>query len=289
MTCELNQDDYALSQLAQALGHADDAQALLARSRGYQKLFDPATGLLRWHDADGGVPDDSFDPGSFSQYQEYVEADDYQTQFCAQWDAEGLAQLWGGSDKLVAGLAALFEESRTEREAAEADAARQGKSAEPNLLAVNLPPRYYFGGNEPDIHYAYLFAQAGRPDLTQQWVPWLRSHYFSSQPAGLPGNDDGGAMSAWYVFSALGLYPVPGSDRYVVGTPLFPKVEMALPGGTFTVTAQGVSAENIYVQSATLNGAPLNAAVLHRADLKPGGALTLVMGSSPSTWARAGN
>ena len=93
-------------------------------------------------------------------------------------------------------------------------------------------------------------------------------------------------MSAWYVFSALGLYPVPGSDRYVIGTPAFPRVDLAIAGGTFSISAPGVSAQNIYVQSATLNGVALSSAILHRTDLKPGGELSLVMGSTPSTWGR---
>ncbi len=285
LTCELNQDDFALANLAQVLGHADDAQALLARSHGYQKLFDPTSGFLRSRDATGAIPDAGFDATNFGS-DEYVEANAYQTQFCPQFDIDGLMQLWGGRSSFVAGLESLFESSQMEREAAEAVAANPPSGSEPNLLAVNLPPKYYFGGNEPDLHYAYLFAQAGRPDLTQKWVPWLRSHYFSAQANGLPGNDDGGTMSAWYVLSALGLYPVPGSDRYIVGTPAFPRVDLTVGGGTFTITASGVSAQNVYVQSAKLNGVALQSAIIHRADLKSGGSLELVMGSAPSNWAR---
>ena len=283
LTCELNQDDFALANLATALGHSDDAQTLMARAQGYQKLFDPSTGFLRWRDDTGAIPDAGFTPSDFGP-AEFVEADAYQTQFCPQFDIAGLMQVWGGPTAFVAGLESLFESSQTEREAAEAAAANPPVGYEPNLLAVNIPPTYYFAGNEPDIHYVYLFAQAGRPDLTQKWVPWLRSHYYSSQPSGLPGNDDGGTLSAWYVWSSIGLYPVPGSDRYIVGTPAFAEIDVAVTGGTFRIAATGVSSTNIYVQSATLNGAPLTSAILHRADLKPGGTLTLVMGSQPSAW-----
>ena len=131
LTCELNQDDFAFGNLAQALGHADDAQVLLARSHGYQKLYDPSTGFLRAHDAAGDIPDDSFDPSNFGLAPEYVEADAYQTQFCPQFDIEGLVQVWGGQTAFIAGLESLFESSKSEREAAEAVAANRPMGTDP--------------------------------------------------------------------------------------------------------------------------------------------------------------
>ena len=101
---------------------------------------------------------------------------------------------------------------------------------------------------------------------------------------GLPGNDDGGTMSAWFVFSALGFYPIPATDRYIVGTPLFPHMEIDVPGGTFTIEAPAVSDENVFVQTATLNGEPLKKAELRHADLKPGGTLVFEMGPAPTEW-----
>ncbi len=286
LTCELNQDDFALANLATALGMADDATVLMARSHGYQNLFDPATGFLRGRDDDGKFTNPNFKPEIFDNSAEYVEADAYQSQFCAQWDADGMAQMWGGRDKLVAALSDLFDKSKVERDAAVAAAVADGGTSDGNVLAVNLPPKYYFGGNEPDIHYPWLFAQLGRPDLTQKWVPWAMQTYFANGTAGLPGNDDGGTMTAWYVWGALGLYPVPGSDRYLIGSPQFPQVDIQRKGGVFSVIANGVSAQNLYVQDATLNGKPLNSAVIHHADLQPGGSLVLTMGPAPSTWGR---
>jgi predicted alpha-1,2-mannosidase len=286
LTCELNQDDFALSQFATALGETADAQALAARSHGYQKLYDPTTGFLRARDAQGNIVSDNFDAGNFGLAPEYVEADAWQTMFCPQFDVDGLAQVWGGRAQLVAGLSSLFDATEKEHTA---DLAQQANpmGLDPNLLNINLPPVYFFGGNEPDIHYPYLFAQAGRPDLTQKWVPWVMSQYYSSAPNGLPGNDDGGTMSAWFVWSAIGLYPIPGSGKYIVGTPAFQEIDMALTGGTFKIVAQNASSTNIYVQSAKLNGVALNSAIIQWSDLKPGGALELVMGPKASQWARA--
>ncbi len=285
LTCELNQDDFALANFASALGMADDATVLMARSHGYQKLFDPATGFLRGRDATGAIVNPNFKPEIFDNSAEYDEADAYQTQFCAQFDADGMAQLWGGKDKLVAALEDLFEKSKVEREAAVAAAAADPTS-DGNVLAVNLPPHYYFGGNEPDIHYPWLFAQLGRPDLTQKWVPWAMQTYFHNGTAGLPGNDDGGTMTAWYIWGALGLYPIPGSDVYLIGSPQFPQVDIRLKDGVFSVMAQGVSPQNVYVQSATLNGQALDTVRIHHADLKAGGSLVLVMGPAASAWGR---
>jgi predicted alpha-1,2-mannosidase len=283
LTCEYSQDDFALSQFARALGKTADADALAARSLGYLHLYDPTSGLLREHTADGQIPPNRFNPSDFFDEQ-YVESDSYQSQFCVQHDIDAFATTWGGKDKFVAGLTDLFDKTKVERETAERLAAAATPTDDLNFFAINNPPTYYFGGNEPDLHYAYLFAEAGRPDLTQQWIPWVRDHYFAPTPTGLSGNDDGGTMSSWFVFSALGIYPVPGSDLYVVGTPLFPKVEMAVGEGTFTFVARNVSDKNIYIQSVKLNGEPLAAPMLHHADLKAGGSLEFVMGATPSTW-----
>ena len=284
MTCELNEDDFALANFASALGKTADAQTLLARSTGYQKLYDPATGFLRAHDASGKIPDDGFKADDFGMAAEYDEADAYQTEFCAQHDPAGMAQLWGGKDKLIAALSDLFAKTKAEHEANVAELAADGGSTDPNAMPINLPPTYYFGGNEPDIHYVYLFARLGRPDLTQQWLPWIMNAYFSSGITGLPGNDDGGTMTAWYVFGALGFYPVPGSDLYIVGTPQFPRVDIQVDGGVFSVVAHGVSDANRFIQGAQLGGQPLTVATFHHADLKAGSSLVLEMGPQPSAW-----
>ena len=257
MSCEFSHEDFALANFAQALGNTSDAQTLMARASGWQSLYDSSTGFLRAHTPTGQIADDGFMANDFGFEPEYDEADAYQTMFCAQNDIATLEKLWGGSTALVTGMSTLFQETETEHAADVQMAATAGNEDDPDQLAVNLPPVYYFAGNEPDINYVYMFAQAGRPDLTQQWVPWVRDTYFTAQPNGLPGNDDGGTMTAWYVFSALGFYPISGSDQYVLGSPEFPRVDIKVGKGAFSVEANGVSSENIYIQSATLNGKPL--------------------------------
>jgi putative alpha-1,2-mannosidase len=156
-----------------------------------------------------------------------------------------------------------------------------------NMLTSNAQRPYYWAGNEPDLAAAYDFALLGRPDLTQKWVAWLRASWYTPGAEGLPGNDDGGTMSAWLLFSSLGFYPLVGSDRYVIGAPLFPQASIAVGGGTFLVEAPGVSDTNLYVQSVALNGAPLTVPEIKHSDLVAGGKLSFVMGPAPSAWGRS--
>ncbi len=275
LTTEYANDDLALAELAAGLGHDADAAAFRARGRGWRKLFDPATGLLWPKDESGNWSSPHTDPTFFSE--DYVEANAWQSAWMVAADADGLVELYGSKEALVARLDEMFEQ--TKAELAELDPA--------DTLRTGAMRPYYWGGNEPDIHAPYLFAQVGgRPDLTQKWVAWSRANLFGSGPDGLPGNDDGGTMSAWWLFSALGFSPIAGTDRYVIGTPLFPHAEIAVAGGTFTVDAKEVSPKNVYVQSVTLNGAPLAAPSLRHADLVAGGSLEFVMGPSPSAWGR---
>ncbi len=275
VTCEYAQDDFALGNLAAALGEDADARRLLARAKGYRKLYDAPSGFLRAKKADGSLKV----PAGFAPLQlsdaEYVEANAWHTLFCAPHDAEGLMELLGGQQAFLERLTDFFAKSKEEWESLPADS-----------VLRSLPRPYYWPGNQPDIHAAWLFAQAGRPALTQQWSRWAADTFFRPAPDGLPGNDDGGTMSSWYVFSALGLYPLVGSDVWLVGAPRFPKVTLAVPGGTFTIDAPEASAENLYVQSAELNGQPLAVAELRHADLKPGGRLLFRMGKAPSSWGR---
>lgn len=273
LTTEYAQDDFALAQFAAAIGENEDAHRLLVRSQGWRKLFDPATGTLRGRAEDGSIPPGPFDPLAWSR--DYVEANAGHSLWAPQHDAAGLAALFGGPAAMVEKLSAFFEQAKTDAEATRRDPLKKG-----------LPHPYYWHGNEPDIHAAYLFAQVGRPDLTQRWVRWIETTWYRVAADGLAGNDDGGTLSAWYVFSALGLYPIPGCDRYVVGAPLFPRAQIAVAGGVFTVAAPAVSAANLFVQSARLNGAPLERAELRHADLRAGGTLEFEMGPEPSGWGR---
>lgn len=273
VTIELNHADFALAQLARALGRHEDADHLMERRLGYRKLFDPASGFLRAKDAAGNVRAGAWDPALWDE-KEYAEASGWQTLFGPQHDVEGLIELVGGQSKLLEMLGTMFAEAKAKRELADSG----------DLLAQMSPSAYYEHGNEPSLHIGYTWAQAGRPAMTQHWVHWVREVEYDDKPAGLAGNDDGGTLSSWYVFSALGLYPIAGSDRYVVGTPLFPKAEVRVPGGIFTVEGKGAAEGHYYVQSVTLNGVPLEVPELRHSDLRAGGSLRFVLGPQPGTW-----
>jgi predicted alpha-1,2-mannosidase len=272
LTIEYGQDDVALAQLAAALGHTDDAAALQTRSHGWKSLYDPTSGYLWAKNADGSWATTHGDPTV--QTSDFDEANAAQSLWGPWYDLEGLASVMGGKDALVARLESFFENGKADYDAIQWTAP----------LSVGATRKWYWGGNEPDIHSVYLFALAGHPELTQKWLPWIESEVYTAGADGLPGNDDAGTMSAWLVFSMLGFYPVPGTEQYVVGAPAFPQATIAVPGGSFTITANGVSPANVYVQSVTLDGALLATPIVHHADLKPGGSLVFQMGPTASTW-----
>jgi predicted alpha-1,2-mannosidase len=274
-TVEYAWNDFALSNFARALGETADADALAARATTYRALFDPDSGFLRGKKDDGSWSTPTYQPTEFSE--DYVEANGWHTVFGPGHDAAGLAQLFGGNDKLVAKLDEFFTVGRQDYEETPPDNTLKGAGLR----------NHYWASNEPTLHTMYLFGQVGRPDLTQKWVRWVRDFFFRAAPDGIPGNDDSGTMSAWFVFSALGFYPLAGSDLYFIGAPLFEHAEVRLPaGGSFTIEAPGVSATNMYVQSVELNGAPLDKPALHHADLRAGGSLRFVMGAAPSDWGK---
>jgi predicted alpha-1,2-mannosidase len=273
VTVEYSHADFALSNLARLLGHDAEADTLLTRSHGWRKLFDPTVGVLRPHHANGTLLDAPYTLGGWDHY---AEADGLQTTFMPTWDVEGLDTVFGSRDALLSSLTAFFDAAPQEN----ADALANGS------YELRYLPRYhYWPSNEPDIQAPFLFARAGHHELAAKWSDWARDTFFSAQPDGVPGNDDGGTLGSWFVLAAAGLYPVPGTDQWIIGTPLFPKLELQLPHGTFTIEAKNVSSENLFVQSATLDGVKLDRAELKHGELKPGGKLVLTMGATPSTWA----
>ncbi len=273
-TVEYAINDLALAQLARSLGKEEDALALESRSRGWRKLYDPELGFLVAHSEQGAPVSPKYSPVIFGE--EYVEASGWHTLFGPLHDVEGLIELHGGREALVAKLEEFFEKGRLSYEEFPADGSIKGSGMRP----------YFWASNEPPMHIVYLFAQAGRPDLTQRWVRWIQHTFFRPTPDGIPGNDDGGTMSAWYLFNAMGFYPLAGTDRYFVGAPTYPRMVLHLPGGDFTIEAPGVSDASPYVQSVQLNGVPLDGPVLRHADLRPGGSLRFVMGPQPGPWGR---
>ena len=281
LTIEYGQDDAALSQLAAALGHSSDAATLATRSQGWRKLYDPKTGLL-WAKLANGSWAGPHGDGTLES-DDFDEANAQQSAWGPWYDMAGLESTAGGKAAMVAKLETYFENSKADYDGID--------WSNPTALGPHgfgTIRKYYWGSNEPSIHQVYIFALAGRPDLTQKWLPWIEAETYTAGADGIPGNDDAGTMSAWLAFSMLGFYAVPGTDQYVIGAPSFPKATIAVQGGTFTVEAPQVSAANTYVQSVMLNGKALATPVIHHTDLKAGGTLQFTMGPSPGTWGQSG-
>ena len=260
-------DDWALSGLATALGHDAEAATLLAQSRTIDALWDPEVGFFRGRNADGTWAEFS---GPTHLQDCYTEGNAWQHLWLTP-HVDLLDEVMGGREAMLARLEEFFDLSAADWE--------------DNTLDYWLPLPYYWHGNEPDIHAPYIFSAAGRPHLTQEWVRWIMDIHYDLGPNGLAGNDDAGTLSAWYVWSALGFYPLAGSDRYYVGTPAFDRAVVHLPGGDLTVEATGL-AEGHYVQSVTLDGAALEVPWFTHDAIADGGTLTFVLGAEPSGWGR---
>jgi len=249
-TLEYSFDDAILSRLASALGHKDDAATLLKRSSSWKNILDPETKFARGRHADGTWVK-PFDPKQHATF--VTESNSWQYTFYVPHDVDGLISAVGGKPAFLEKMDGLFD----------------------NHL--------YDPGNEPGHHIAYLYDQAGAAWKAQQRLSSLLAVY-NDTPSGLPGNDDAGQMSAWWIFTSLGFYPVaPGIPEYWLGTPLFPSAILHLPSGAkFTIIAKNVSAKNIYIQSALLNGKPLASPRLSHDTITHGGTLMLIMGPQPN-------
>ncbi|MFH1437846.1 MAG: GH92 family glycosyl hydrolase, partial [Pseudomonadota bacterium] len=217
ITLEYAYDDYCIGTLARALGHEEDAALMLERGGNYSHLWDGDQQFMRARSAAGDWKD-PFNPLDFSA-PEYVEGDAWHWMWFVPHDVPGLIGLFGGADRMVDKLETFFQMAAL-------------------LPDTALPDLYYWHGNEPDLHAAYLFALAGRPDLTQEWARWVMADKYRDGPDGIDGNDDGGTISSWYIFSAMGLYPLnPCDGRYVIGSPLFDTVTLHLDGGDLVINA----------------------------------------------------
>jgi putative alpha-1,2-mannosidase len=183
-------------------------------------------------------------------------------------DHAGLATVMGGPEAVVEKLEMFFELAKDDWDNADESAA-------------NFPRPYYWHGNEPDINAPFVFAQLGRPELTARWARWVMDTHYTDGPEGVAGNDDGGTLGSWYVLAALGVYPIPGSDRWIVSAPRFPQARVLVGGRELVITAEGVSDQAMYVESITLDGAPLAASELTHAQLRGASALHFAMKESP--------
>ncbi len=276
-TLEYAYDDWCIAQMASKLGHADDAQMFLKRSANYRNVFDTNTGFMRGRKADGTWRG-PFNP-KMLVWDDYTEANAWQYTWSVMQDVPGLVSIMGGDTAFVNKLDGLF------------DAKSDVISNIPDITGLI---GQYAHGNEPVHHVAYLYSYAGAPYKTQARARQVMNTLYNDTPAGQCGNNDCGQMSAWYVFSALGFYPVsPVSGVYVLGSPLVSRATIQLDkahygGKTFTLIADNNSAKNIYIQSATLNGKPLTRSYFTQSELAGGGTLHLTMGAAPNkTWGLA--
>ncbi len=266
-TLEYAWDDFALANLAAALGKSDDAARLRARSRRIGEMWEPASGYFRGRLADGGWEPEFTDTGWHSYY---VEGNAWQHLWLTPY-VDVLSELMGGDAAVVARLDELFTLSKADWD--ETDGTRW------------LPLPYYWHGNEPDLIAPWLYIDAGAPAKAQRWVRWVMDEHYGPGPKGLAGNDDAGTLSAWYIFAALGVYPIAGGERYYVGAPLFPRVVLHLDGGDLTVVRAGGAGP--YVASARLDGEDLLAATILHPQLVGATELRVEVAAEPTSWGTA--
>jgi predicted alpha-1,2-mannosidase len=276
VTLENAYDDWCLAQLAAALGKKEDCATFMRRAGYYRNLFNPRTGFMAPKTAAGEWVE-PFDPtlsGGFAGEGYFAEMNAWTYTFHVQHDVQGLIDLMGGREAFVRKLDALFVEQYIMDKPA-----FWGQFPDMSGLIGQ-----YAHGNEPSFHIPYLYNYAGAPWRTQRRVRDIMRIWYNAGPMGLCGDDDIGSLSSWYVFSAMGFYPVcPGRPVYDLGSPLFDQVTIHLPDGkTFTIHARDVSDRNKYIQAAFLNGRPLERPWFEHADLADGGTLELVMGPRPN-------
>jgi predicted alpha-1,2-mannosidase len=267
-TLEYSFDDWCIAQVAKQQGKDSDYKKYMERSRYYKNLFDPAYHLFRGKNSDGSWYE-PFQP-RFAEYgnAHCVEGNTWQYSFFVPHDPEGLISLMGGPKGFEQMLDSLFTQTSE----------LLGEDTEDVTGLIGQ----YSQGNEPDHNSAYLYDLVGKINKSQFYTNKIINTLYKNSPNGLCGNEDCGQMSAWYVFSAMGMYPVnPVDGRYYFGSPQFEKTEMHLPNGkTFAIRAKGVSADNIYSKAISLNGKPLDRLYVTWDEIQAGGTLEFEMTST---------
>jgi predicted alpha-1,2-mannosidase len=271
MTLEYAYDDWCIAKFAKALGKKEIEATFAKRAISYLNLMDKQSGFIRAKKSDGSwhAP---FDPMS-TNGEGYTEGNAWNYSLFIPQDPNAVIDLSGGNKKFVAHLDSLFTLYMPDKYFAETeDITREG------ILGC------YVHGNEPSHHDAYLYNWAGEPWKTQLQIHRIVDKMYVNKPDGLCGNDDCGQMSAWYILSSLGFYPVcPGSNQYIIGSPCVGEATLKLDNGnTFIIKAPGLNKQNIYIQSVTLNGATLNKTYFNHSDIMNGGELVFTMGPKPN-------
>jgi hypothetical protein len=245
-TLDYAYEDWAVAQVAKAVGKTADAKYFLKRSNNYKNLYNASTGFMQARNLNG-----SWANGSWTEGDQWVYTND------VMHDVSGLIALKGGNAKFASWLDGYFAGGHNNHT------------------------------NEPSHHVPYLYDYSGQPWRTQELVRQIANANYRNAPDGLSGNDDCGQMSAWYLLSAMGFYPVnPASGQYAVGSPFFDRVELQLPGASrpLVITSPG-AASRPYVQGLSLNDSPITKPFLSHADLTGGGNLAFTMNEAPQSWA----
>jgi predicted alpha-1,2-mannosidase len=261
--------DYSLAQWALALGKEDDAAIFAEHAQSYKKVWNPETLFFQGRDTAGNF-DPNFSPLTLTYIDPdkkytgaYVEGSAMQWRWGGPFDPEGLIALWPSKKLFVSELTSYMQNTR-------------------KRVGWWNPGGNYWHGNEPFIHAAYLFNAAGRPDLTQRYVRKLLATKYSDDYVGLDGNDDGGTLSSWYIFSALGFYPVAGTTRYEIGSPLFTSAEIQMGNGkVLTISAPDCSARNRFVKEVFINDVEILKTHITHDEIKDGGTLKFTMDEYP--------
>ena len=265
-TLEYAFDDFCIAEMAQKMGKTELANEFYKRSQNYRNVFNPATRFMQPID-DKGVFQPNFNPDEYTAH--ICESNAWHYFWSVQHDIKGLVSLTGGQDKFAAKLDSMFTYIPAGNE-------------ELPIFSTGMIGQYAHG-NEPSHHVIYLYNKVRQPWKAQKYVAQVMHDLYFNAPAGLCGNEDCGQMSAWYVFSAMGFYPVnPVSGEYEIGTPLFPEMRLNLGNGkTFTVLAPNVSRENIYIQSVKINGQPYDKSYITHQQIMDGSTIEFVMGNQP--------
>ena len=269
-TLEYAYDDYCISLMAKKMGNTDVANRYAKRAEAFNLIFDSSTGFMRAKRSDGSfqLP---FDPLS-TEKQGFIEGNAWNYSLYVPHDPMKLIALNGGNRKFISHLDSLFNVKLDEKHFGESE----------DISAAGIIGNYVHG-NEPSHHVPYLYVFAGAPYKTQERIHQIVNTLYRNATDGLCGNDDCGQMSAWYIFSSLGFYPVcPGSNEYVIGSPSVEKATLNFENGKqFVITAQNLSDKNIYIQQIKLNGTVYNKYIINHQDIINGGSLEFVMGAKP--------
>lgn len=268
-TLEYAYDDFTIAQFAKALGKTKDYEYFTKRALHYNNVFDKSVGFMRGRDSKGNwrAP---FDPYKSPYWDDFTEGNSWQYTWYVPHDVNGLINLIGGKEKFSNKLDSLF----------------LSEDGSENIFDYTTHGviGQYWHGNEPSHHIAYLYNWVGKPWKTQELIHKIVKRQYGNKPNSLSGNDDCGQMSAWYLFNAIGFYPVaPASDYYVIGSPTVKSTEMKLSNGAVVKTkANNLSDKNIYIQSVKINGKDHNKTYFIFNEIKNGAEIIFEMGSKPN-------